>query len=272
MDPSPPRTPTPSADGVVATEPVDPIERADLVDLPADQAAPAFDLFWAASALADATIGPFGRRADAFTPTRGQVHPLAEAAAPVPLRRHRARTDRALAARRSERSFGTDAVGLRALEGLLGALAVTDGPGDGRTWPTAGGLAAVQVHVVCRAVDGGPGGSVHRYLHDRHALARVGSVPGDDEVRRRFSVEGDLPQVLVVLGLLCDETLAKYGERGGRFALVEVGAAAQTLSLRLAVVGLHGYLLGGLLDPDVTDLVGAAGTAYRPVLALACGR
>ena len=41
---------------------------------------------------------------------------------------------------------------------------------------------------------------------------------------------------------------AKYGERGGRFALLEAGAVMQQLSLTATDLGLAGVVVGGLLD------------------------
>ncbi len=254
MAPSPPRIPT---------------RLADLADPPPDRPAPAFDVFLAASELDDAGAPAFQERSDRFSPSPGAVHPLAESAAPVALARHPVAGDDVLAARHSGRRFDGRPLSPRALEELLGALAPAE-PGR-RTWPSAGGLAAVQVHVVGRRVAEPFGARVHRYRFDHHGLAPVGPVPPDPDLARMFFIAEDLPPVLVVLGLLSDETTIKYGERGGRFALIEVGAAAQTLSLRMATLGLSGYLLGGLLDHEVTELVGAAGTSYRPILALAVG-
>jgi hypothetical protein len=65
---------------------------------------------------------------------------------------------------------------------------------------------------------------------------------------------------------------AKYGARGGRFALQQVGHAAQNLSLRVAADGLTGYLLGAALDREVLEVVGVAHTGVRYGGALACGR
>lgn len=64
----------------------------------------------------------------------------------------------------------------------------------------------------------------------------------------------------------------KYGARGSRFALQQVGHAAQNLGLRLAADGLTGYVLGAALDHAELDLLGVAHTGVRPGTAVACGR
>lgn len=248
-----------------------PTRLADLADPPPDRPAPAFDVFLAASALDDASAPAFRQRADRFSPAPAAIHPLAESAEALRLDRRRAPSDKVLAARASQRTFRDGPLPERRLEALLGALRSSNPSAGRRTWPSAGGLAAVQVHVVCRHVAGRFAAAVHRYQFDDHALSPVGPVPTDAELTRMFSIADDLPPLFVVFGVLVTDTLAKYGERGGRFALIEVGAAAQTLSLRLADVDLCGYLLGGLLDHDVAGLVGAGDTAYQPMLALAAG-
>ena len=52
----------------------------------------------------------------------------------------------------------------------------------------------------------------------------------------------------MVATLFPNRLTAKYGERGGRFALLEAGAVMQQLSLTATDLGLAGVVVGGLLD------------------------
>lgn len=52
----------------------------------------------------------------------------------------------------------------------------------------------------------------------------------------------------MVATLFPDRLTAKYGERGGRFALLEAGAVMQQLSLTATDLGVAGVVMGGLLD------------------------
>jgi nitroreductase len=74
-----------------------------------------------------------------------------------------------------------------------------------------------------------------------------------------------------VFVLFPDRATAKYGERGGRFALIEVGHAAQNLALRLVAEGMAGCEAGGLLDEPVKALLRLDGTGAQVALGYACG-
>ena len=55
--------------------------------------------------------------------------------------------------------------------------------------------------------------------------------------------------MLVVFVMFPERALDKYGERGGRFALLEIGAAMQQLALQLAGSSkINGVAVGGMLD------------------------
>jgi SagB-type dehydrogenase family enzyme len=91
----------------------------------------------------------------------------------------------------------------------------------------------------------------------------------------RDAVDADafagIPHVVVVFVLFPERITAKYGERGGRFALIEVGHAAQNLALRLARAGMAGCELGGLLDEHVKALLRLERTSAQIALGYACG-
>ncbi|MEW6153362.1 MAG: nitroreductase family protein [Actinomycetota bacterium] len=80
-----------------------------------------------------------------------------------------------------------------------------------------------------------------------------------------------VPQVVVVFVLFTDRVVAKYGAMGRRFALMEVGHAAQNLALRLAADGLGGCQAGGVVETEMLGLLGLDGTPARVALAYACG-
>ena len=74
-----------------------------------------------------------------------------------------------------------------------------------------------------------------------------------------------------MLVAFAERATAKYGERGGRFALIEAGQAAQSVALRLVAEGLVGFALGGLVDDRVKRLLRLEGTDAQIVLGYACG-
>lgn len=58
---------------------------------------------------------------------------------------------------------------------------------------------------------------------------------------------------------------------GGRFALIEVGHAAQNLTLRVTAEGLAGCEVGATVDRPPRALLDLDGTLARVALAYACG-
>jgi hypothetical protein len=80
----------------------------------------------------------------------------------------------------------------------------------------------------------------------------------------------DVPPLAIVLVLKDNESFEKYGERAGRFGLIEVGAAAQSICLRLAQQNLGGYLLGGVADNEMLHSLGLP-RELRVATAIACG-
>ncbi len=191
------------------------------------------------------------------------------------------------ATRRSRRVFNDDPLPIDAVASALAAA----GAFEGRSViPSAGGFDPLGIYALVRRSEGKLDGSVVRYLPGEHRVARLGPVPDDDRCRRLFGLDCEgMPSLLVVIAVDPAATLRRYGERGGRFLVQQVGHAMQNIGLRLAqtqqtsrrrpagfgrrtpVVPLHGYLTGGLLD-EVTTVLGIDHTGAVPLGAYAVGR
>jgi len=79
----------------------------------------------------------------------------------------------------------------------------------------------------------------------------------NDEIRRAFPGEdwvSQCPLVVVITGRL-GPSVARYGARGYRFALVEAGAYAMTISLIALEAGLSSCFVGGFDDAALCDLL-----------------
>lgn len=228
----------------------------------ADPPAPSDD-FWESSSLSSGTAAAFGRRLQAYEPAPAHgPHPFVGPAAEVRLDPVDDRFQRSLAQRSSDRSFAPVPIPAALVARVLAAV----GPaGDGRrTVPQAGGIDAVHAFAVLHRVDGPLGGQVVRYDHRRHTVQPIGPAPDADGLRRLFLIDDDVavvPAVVVALVLDLRSLVAKYGERGVRFGLQQVGHAAQNLSLRVAHEQAAGYVLGGGLDREVLALLGLAHVA-----------
>lgn len=228
----------------------------------------AFEQFWEASCLTPALVPRFVagiRRYQAPDQPRQATYPAADIGLPLP----RDRLARLLRDRHSARRFAPGRMPIRQLGSLCAAFGRTHA--GGRAFPSAGGLYPLEVYCLANAVDGiDP--AVLCYNPDSHSLSPVGPLPPWGAYRTSLNFECDgVPQVVFVFVLLDDGLLHKYGARGGRFALIEVGHAAQNLALRVITEGLSGCEIGGTLDPQLRSLLDLDGTSARVSLAYACG-
>ncbi|PRX51109.1 nitroreductase family protein [Prauserella shujinwangii] len=229
-----------------------------------------FEDFWTASRVTPLTQRRLAGTLAAYRPDGPAPDPFELPGRYHALRRPRDRLARLLRRRRSVRTFGAGPLPWPALGSALSALAAD---GGGRGHPAAGGCHAVRCYPLLLAVRHPLSGRVCRHEPDRHALQDVGPCPPWPELGPLLGASpgAGAPQFVLVFVLADAALLAKYGERGGRFGLIEAGAAAQSVALRLAADGLGGYLLGGAADRPVLALLGLAGTGARLAVALAGG-
>ena len=212
-----------------------------------------FDDFWAASRFSPLHQRRLGERLRDFRPQPPLLDPLELPSAPVPLPRPHDRLQKLFQARKSTREFADKPLTDKQLGAVLGAL-------SDHSFPSAGGLNPLRCYAFVH-------GRAVRYDIGRHALQDIGPAPAD-----LASILGtpDVPPLAIVLVLQDKESFEKYGERAGRFGLIEVGAAAQSICLRLAEQKLGGYLLGGVADNEMLHSLGLP-RELRVATAIACG-
>lgn len=229
----------------------------------------AFEEFWLASELTPASAPGLAARLAAPPPADGN-RVCTFPAADVALARPRDDLARLLDRRRSGRSFGPGTLSARSLGRLLAGLAA--GPDGRRRYPSGGALYPLEVLCLTGDVGGGLGRSVLCYNPDDHSVTPVGPLAPWEawSPALNLAVEGR-PQVVLVFVLFCDRVLDRYGELGGRLALIEVGHAAHNVALRLAADGLAGCEAGGVVEADLLRLCGLEGSGGRVALAYACG-
>ncbi|MFI9009656.1 hypothetical protein ACIGNX_20740 [Actinosynnema sp. NPDC053489] len=91
-------------------------------------------------------------------------------------------------------------------------------------------------------------------------------------MRLREVLAADAEPALVPALVPADQPpLGEYGRRGGRFGLLEAGAAAQSVCLRMAQQRLGGHLPGGAADAEVLALPGLGDQPVRLAAVIACG-
>ena len=229
----------------------------------------AWELFWESSSLDATRLPAFARRLETYVP-RVALRLATYPGDDIVLLRPHDRLARSLARRSSGRSFGRGRISVRQLGSLFEAFA--GNKRGSRVFPSAGSLYPLEIFCLVNAAEGGLDGTAVCYNADNHSLSRVRAIPLWEEYRDvlSFPLEG-MPQLVFIFVLFDGEMSEKYGARGGRFGLIEVGHAAQNLALRVAYEGLVGCEVGGTLDRPVLELLGLAGTGGRVALAYVCG-
>ncbi len=238
---------------------------------PSDRSpAPYFDDFSRASELHHYTALQFADQVRSYKLTQ-RLRTLQTASADRLLHKTSDEHQRLLSDRRSSREFSSTPIGLKQLGSLLEGLA--EFPDGTRSFPSAGGLYPLEVAVALAKVSG-----IDRqlaiYHPDTHALGWTAELPPWEDWKHSLgSGVDDEPPLTVFFCIDPSAMLEKYGERGGRFALIEVGHAAQVLAERAVVAKLGGYSVGGLLERATQTLLGLdrLPTPPIPVLAYACG-
>jgi len=76
---------------------------------------------------------------------------------------------------------------------------------------------------------------------------------------------------LIVIASAIDRIMARYGERGYRYALLEAGHVAQNASLIAVALGVGALNLGGFLDESVSGLLNTTMYEVTPLYAVALG-
>jgi len=180
-----------------------------------------------------------------------------------------------VAARRSQRRFRQQPVGIEELSALLqtGYGVTGRGPGDIRlrSVPSGGALYPLDAYVAALAVTGLEAGLYH-FDPLRSGLEALGPV-----ARAQLEPLTPYPELVadasavVILTATFWRSRFKYGQRGYRFALLEAGHVAQNLLLAATALGLASVPLGGFFDRQVNDLLGVDGLHEAALYVLPIG-
>jgi len=184
----------------------------------------------------------------------------AEISLPKPSEDGRMSVERAIKERRTIRHFQGKALNLSQLGQLLWAgQGITEKGGFGRrAAPSGGALYPLDLYAVV-GKDGvaelKPG--IYRYVPDRHSLVEI--TPGD---KRQSVARGSWGQMWmaeapVILAIVAEykRITRKYGERGIRYALIEVGHVGQNLFLQAEALGLGAGIVGAFEDEEIASVL-----------------
>lgn len=164
--------------------------------------------------------------------------------------------EEAILKRRSRREYNDEPLTIAEISQLLwAAYGVTDEKGY-KTAPSAGALYPLEIYIVVgKAKDILSG--VYRYRPQKHELANV--IYGDKRLLlKSASLDQDAVSeapVAIVFTAVYERTKVKYGERGIRYVLMEVGHAAQNVYLQAEALNLGAVVIGAFDDEKVKDIL-----------------
>jgi len=166
--------------------------------------------------------------------------------------------ERAISSRRSRRSYSDSPITVEQLSQLLwSAQGVTDKMRNFfRAAPSAGALYPLDVYVVAGNVSGLQPG-VYYYLHKEHSLKLHKS--GDVSMELAHACLNQMfiapAPALIVITVEYKRITKRYGERGIRYAHMEVGHIGQNLHLQAESLGLGTVVIGAFKDDEVSKVM-----------------
>ena len=182
--------------------------------------------------------------------------------------------EKAIKQRRTVRSFKNKPISNKQFSQLLwSAQGITDDRGFKRAAPSGGALYPSDVYAVVGedCVETFSSG-VYHYNPSNHSVTIV--TEGD---KRKAVAKASLRQmwmadapVIVVVTAEYDRICRKYGKRGIRYALIEMGHIGQNIFLQSQALGLEAGIVGAFNDEAVADVVGV-GKNHEPLVILPVG-
>ncbi len=159
--------------------------------------------------------------------------------------------------RKSERKFGSNPLPLSSLSTLLyfsSGLKHMGGYGDGRFYPSAGAKYPIEIYLISLRTAHIPNGLYHYYLKS-HGIEKIREL-ADFKVSDYFN-QSWLEQcgVIMILSARFDRTVARYGDRGYRYILMESGHLMQNVHLVAQTLRLSSCAVGGFTDDRLNDLL-----------------
>jgi SagB-type dehydrogenase family enzyme len=158
--------------------------------------------------------------------------------------------------RRSVRDYTREPLTLIEVSQLLWAAQGITSDGIYRAAPSAGALYPLEVYMIVGNVEGLVAGA-YRYMPKGHELVMV--LEGDMRLRLADAALGQSPvrnaAIDIVLTSVYDRITRKYGDRGVRYALIEIGHVGQNICLQATAMDLGSVCIGAFYDEQVRALL-----------------
>ena len=154
--------------------------------------------------------------------------------------------------RRSIRELKTEPLTLAQVSQLLWAAQGITDSGGLRTAPSAGALYPLDIFLLADSIEGlAPG--IYKYIPAKHAIERK----SEGKILTRLTREAlwqdwvsGAPAAIVITAVY-QRVCKKYGERGVRYAHIEVGCVTQNIYLEATALNLGTTIIGAFDDDKV---------------------
>jgi SagB-type dehydrogenase family enzyme len=193
---------------------------------------------------------------------------------PKPSLNRKVSVEKAIKERRTIRDFKDRLLSLTHFSQLLwAAQGITDPTIGRRAAPSGGALYPLDIYVLIgeNGVEKMEAG-VYHYLPKEHSVLPISK--GD---RRKEIASASLGQmwmakapIIFIITAEYKRITGKYGERGIRYALIEVGHVGQNLFLQAEALGLGAGIVGAFYDVDVSKIMGTP-PQHEPLLIMPVG-
>ncbi len=158
--------------------------------------------------------------------------------------------ERAIATRRSYRSFSSEPLTLEQVGQLVWAAQGQSPEGKYRTAPSAGATYPLELFVV-------NGDGLYLYIPSKHAIDKLGDIDLRAELAKVSLGQEFIQEAPLTLVLAAEfaRTTKHYGQRGVRFVYMEAGHAAQNVQLQAQAIGLGSVAVGAFDEVAVGEIL-----------------
>ncbi len=164
--------------------------------------------------------------------------------------------EKVLGERRSVREYSSEALTIENVSQLLWAAQGVTRPEGSRTAPSAGATFPLELYLVAGNVNGLAQG-LYRYRADQHKLIQLVNkdLRGDLAAAALGQEWMKESAIIIVIAAVYARATQKYGQRGVRYAHMEVGHAAQNVYLQAASLNMGTTLVGAFDDKRVKEVL-----------------
>ncbi len=172
---------------------------------------------------------------------------------PKPLNKGNVSLEEAIFRRRSQRSFEQKDLSLQQISQFLWAgqgITAEKGSHGLRTAPSAGAVYPMEIYLLTK-------NGLFRYLPNGHKLESLGEQDLRGALADSSFGQAAISQapVNIVVCVVYSRVTSKYGQRGIRYAHIEVGHIAQNIHLQAVALGLGSVPIGAFNDEEVKKIL-----------------